>query len=323
MSDPCKILPLEDYLKLDRDPHQWVIQDIIPTRGLVNLYSSPKVGKTMLTMHLALAIADPSISSYIGFPVVTHGPVAFLELDTPRNQWAFRLERATKDRNLPKKTLFVADRLTVPKNFSITSRESKDWLAEQIAHINPVCVFIDTLREFHDGDEDSANDMKRVISSVLEAIPHSAIVFLSHSRKSLQSMVEEIGNIIDDARGSSYIAGKMDSIIKLTKKVLAYQTRAGKGDFPIHQLPQTGELRRFLNDKTLTEYIRTLRERNPEMPVDQHITIISETADISKDLALQKYNLVLQERADIPADSPELDQNTKNALKALKDLPND
>ena len=322
-SEELGIYPVERYIKLERNAQQWIVQDIIPVAGLTNLYSSPKCGKTMLTMHLAMAVADPKTTSYLGLPVNTHGKVLYLELDTPRNQWAFRLERALKEHPIPPGTLFTADRLTCPKNFNITAPEHLSWLRHQVEQIEPIMVLIDTLREVNQSDEDNATAMKQVMSCVLEAIPNSAIVFLSHSRKTMQGMTDEIGSIIDDARGSGYIAGKMDSIIKITKRILAYQTRAGKGEFAIQQDPKTGEIRRLFNDKTLNEFIRYNIERNPDFTRDQQLKLILETTDISSELAAKRYDSLKngQEQDsggqdNKPPPSPDLEK----ALKALKNL---
>ena len=326
MSDPLKAFPVEAYIKLERDSSQWVIRDLIPTCGLVNLYSSPKAGKTMLTMHFALAIADPDVNSCLGLPIVTHGRVLYIQLDTPRNQWAFRLERALSLKPIPPGQLFIIDRLTCPQNFNIAEKEHKEWLKAQVSTVNPIVTFIDTIRESHSLDEDNAGQMKQVVAAIVEAIPNSAIVFLSHSRKSMQGMSDEIGNIIDDARGSGYIAGRMDSIIKITKRMLAYQTRAGKGEFAICQLEKTGEIRRQLNDKAFLDYIRELTEKNPTFPVETYIQIIQETIDVSREVAINKLNQVLQEKHEEPPpppppkDASPPSENLKKALKSLKDI---
>jgi len=319
-----KAYALEDYLKLERDAQQWIIQDLIPISGLTNLYSSPKCGKTMLTMRMALSVADPSVSSCMGLPILTHGKVLYIQLDTPRNQWAFRLERAITAKPIPPGQLYVIDRLVCPESFTITDPKHRQWLKEQVRKINPVVAWIDTIREAHQLDEDNSGEMKKVVSCIIEAIPHSAVVFLSHSRKAAQGMADEIGNIIDDARGSGYISGRMDSIIRITKKMLAYQTRSGKGEFQIKQIESNGEIVRLFNDKTLNEFIRYNIERNPDFTRELHIRLIMEAADISQELAEKKYDSIKT-----PKDSPDQysppppTPDLEKALKSLKDLPDE
>lgn len=324
-------LPCSAYLELPSDPHAWLVQDLIPTNGLVNMYASPKVGKTFAALGLAHGINDPKVQSVFGFPIGKHGNVMFLELDTPRSFFNSRISKIKANtKNFYGDSMFFADRLMAPKGFTITNKESQLWFEKAVDAIKPVCIFIDTLREFHDQDEDSATAMKKVISIVTDTAPHSAIVFISHSRKAFQNMTDDIGNLMDDARGSGYISGRMDCIIKLTKKQFIYQSRAGKGDFLIIQRPNTGEIRRLFTDKLLLEFIKTLIERNPEYTIDQHIAIICETCDnLPQDVALAKYNTVLMEREpkapETPQFSPDAPQSedTKKALASLKDLPDE
>lgn len=308
-----------DYIQLPRDPQPWVVQDLIPIGGLVNLYASPKVGKSFVALGLAFSIADENIKSSLGFPVMKHGPVAYLQLDTPRSFHLSRIEKILKTSpKLNASNLHIADRLMAPKGFTISNIECQHWLSGELERIQPICTIIDTLREFHDQDEDSATAMKKVISLTTEVVGDGAIIFISHSRKSFQNMSEDMGNIMDDARGSGYISGRMDCIAKMTKKVFAYQSRAGKGEFAIQQRPATGEIRRLFSEKSLKDFIKALRERNPEMPMELHLDIILETTDISRELAVLKYNEVLKEREE--PESKSESEDLKRALKSLQKL---
>lgn len=313
------------YLSLPKDPHVWLIEDLIPTNGLVNLYASPKVGKSFAALGMAIGISDPACRSYLGFPILKHGPVAYLQIDTPRTFWAARIEKIVKESKANIENVYFADRLMAPKGFSLTNHESKVWFETEISRINPVCVVIDTLRESHDQDEDSATDMKKVISIITECVPQSAIIFVSHSRKSFQNMSEEMGNIMDDVRGSGYVSGRMDCVCKMTKKLFAYQSRAGKGEFAIQQKPTTGEIRRLFTERSLLDYLKYLKERNPEMSPEQHIDIVLETTDISREIAINKYNQILKEREEEGKIeiTPEMPGDLQKALKSLKDMPND
>jgi hypothetical protein len=113
----------------------------------------------------------------------------------------------------------------------------------------------------------------------------------------------------------------MDSIIRITKKMLAYQTRSGKGEFQIKQIESNGEIVRLFNDKTLNEFIRYNIERNPDFTREQHTRLIMEAADISQELAEKKYDSIKT-----PKDSPDQysppppTPDLEKALKSLKDL---
>ncbi len=57
-----RLLPALDWHALwaDDEPEEWIIEPILPARRLVALYSAPKVGKSLLMLEMAVAIARGS-----------------------------------------------------------------------------------------------------------------------------------------------------------------------------------------------------------------------------------------------------------------------
>ena len=111
-------------------------------------------------------------------------------------------------------------------------------------------MIIDTLREAHELNENDSTDMKRVISSLVKVcrsnVNHpAAIALISHSRK--DSAFVAMGadqDIMDEARVSAYVAGRMDTIMRFsgnpykTKGHMTYKGRARGAD---GKLPLVGE----------------------------------------------------------------------------------
>ncbi len=54
-----RVLPLLDWPALwaDDEPEEWIVEPILPARRLVALYSAPKVGKSLLMLEMAVAVA--------------------------------------------------------------------------------------------------------------------------------------------------------------------------------------------------------------------------------------------------------------------------
>lgn len=211
------------YLELPSDPTPWIIKSLIPAGGLVNLYGRPKSHKSFFGLQMASAIATPT-EEVLGFKVVKSGRVAYLQIDTPRSMWKDRLKMLSEG-GMNIKGIFFADSLLVPEYpFNILKPGPKDWLKERLYQLSPVVVFIDTLREFHGGDENDSTVMRNVIGNAVECVPpNCAIVFVSHTRK---QQTIHIDDITEDQRGSGYVAGRMDNIIKLTDKVMMVKGRA-------------------------------------------------------------------------------------------------
>jgi RecA-family ATPase len=215
------VLTGEDYLKLPRTSETWLVKSLLPAGGSMILYGDPKVGKSYAALQLALAIqnGDP----WLGFPVPNNGRVLYVQLDTPRSLWAERLE-ALKDVGHPVQDLLLADRETLETfTFDILNPEHFNLLKESVESAAPDCVIIDTLREAHKGDENDSTDMQNVISLLTSATQPAALVLISHSRK---PAAETGPSLISDARGSGYIVGKMDTIMRFTKRSAYYTGRA-------------------------------------------------------------------------------------------------
>lgn len=233
------------YLKLPREPQPWLIERLLPV-GLTNLYGKPKSRKSFIALGIAAAIADGR-PDWNGFRVARHGPVAYLQIDTPRVAWADRIEKLQNVLGYDLTNLHLADMQTVPYPFNILDEKTYKLLQLQLSEIKPVLTIIDTLRESFSGDENDSNTMRNVITSLVAAARweggESSIIFISHARK--DGVMHTVGGagdlLMDDARGSSYVSGRMDMVIKVTEKQMAWkgrQTDQQQRDLQVH--PETG-----------------------------------------------------------------------------------
>jgi RecA-family ATPase len=110
-----------DYVKLPRAPHKFIIQDLVPTGGLVNIYGKPKSHKSFAALGMAQAVAQ-GLPDWNGYPVHIHGPVAYLQVDTPREEWADRFDVAIA-LGQDTSNIWIADMLTVPYPLNIIDPE--------------------------------------------------------------------------------------------------------------------------------------------------------------------------------------------------------
>lgn len=214
------------YVALPRGGGAWVIEDLLPVGGLLNIFGQPKKGKSYLSLQLAQAIADDSIDDVLGFPVLTHGPVAYLQLDTPRGIWAERIETLRGLGNSFAGVHF-ADSELVPYPFNIMG-EGFGWIQQNLRMIAPypLTVIVDTLREAHAGDENDSGHMRNVINLLVEAIRPASMILLTHARKEWSNGDSlSGGDLMSENRGSSYVAGRMDCVLKVSDTSLQYQGR--------------------------------------------------------------------------------------------------
>lgn len=210
------------YLNQPRPAVTWVVKDILPAGGFSNIYGKPKAGKSFLALGQAIAISSYK-PHWMGYSTLTHGPVAYLQLDTPRSIWADRVQKAVGNRydvsNIHFADTHPDDTNPESTPFPFNILLHGEWLKRQLGRIAdltgkwPVAIYLDTIRELHQGDENDSGAMKAMVAAVQDACGESAKIFVSHKKKEGQFHTDDLMN---DTRGSSYVNGRMDSIIAVT-----------------------------------------------------------------------------------------------------------
>lgn len=228
-------LPLHQYLALPHEDIPWLIEGLVPIGGICNVFGPPKARKSFLCLDMARHISGPAeiFSEWLGFKVHKHGPILYVQLDTPRNLWMDRFHKlAAAKVDFPAHDFYVADIGQTPYPFDAL-KHAAQWLAIEVARIQPVLVVIDTIREAHRGDEDKSDHMQQVISSLMLACSPAAVMLVSHSKKvQLLNGVAPEASLNNDNRGSGYVAGRVDCIIQLRARegdlhgVMAWHGRA-------------------------------------------------------------------------------------------------
>jgi RecA-family ATPase len=224
-----------NYLALPRNTQKWLVDKLIPSGGLVNLYGKPKTHKSFCALHMAAAISNPLVDKWEGFAVHLHGPVLYLQIDTPRTAWGDRMLKLVK-LGSDFENVWFADMQMVPSYpFNCLDPASLKWLAEEVARLKPVLVVVDTIREAHNGDENDSTVMRNVMSQLVSCVLpiQAAMLFLSHQKKDSAFTRAGGDDLMDDARGSSYVSGRMDNIIRLTETRLTWKGRMGDGNVTV------------------------------------------------------------------------------------------
>lgn len=196
------------------------------------LYGDPKVGKSFAALQLACDLV--SGTEWLGFGVPAPTPTVYIQLDTPRSLWAARVE-SLQAAGHPIEAVYFADRETLdthpfdilePAHFArlvgalrtlTVQADSGEDVPEQ-----PGVVIIDTLRESHSGDENDSTAMQDVIAHLDAAVKPAALVLVSHARK---ANPEAGFSLMNDNRGSNYIVGRMDVIVRFSPKSLRISSR--------------------------------------------------------------------------------------------------
>lgn len=266
----------------------WLIKDLLPVGGSTHLYGNPKAGKGFLALGMAIAISSGA-PDWLGFPVGKHGPVAYLQLDTARNLWATYLSRIQR-KHYDLSRVFMCDNEMCPVfPFNALDAAHIQWLKGHLAPIQPVMVVIDTLREVHGGDENDSTIMRNVMTNIISACRPATSLFVAHPRKGTAESKMSESNLMSDARGSSYVAGKVDVVIKLTKTHMSYEGRGiGKGTVGmfkdrdkagLHSREPEEEAYRLVIHNTVSQ----MRTDNPKTTINAMKNVIEKLTTFRKD----------------------------------------
>jgi len=235
-----KFYPTDEFLALPRDPDPWLIKPLVPAAGWVSLFGQPKKArKSYLAMGMANAVGDPKVHAWLSFPVVKHGAVLYVQVDTPHDLWAKRVEDSKSGAfGITYKNVYWASIQTMPYPFNIAEHEDilknmVDSVAQEIG-AQPVFIVYDTARKMHSLDENDSKDMT-LFMSALENVASidTAKMLVSHEKKNALEVSgqdeheAEGGDLMKGNRGSGAVSGAVDTIIKMSPKGnMYYQGRA-------------------------------------------------------------------------------------------------
>lgn len=267
-------IPGHKYIELPRAPSKWVLSELVPLQGMTNLYGKPKAGKSYGALGWAEAISNPKMDHWNGFRVFNHGPVFYLQVDTPRPFWQERVDKLAHA-GMDLSNVHFADRWIAPHGFNILEPSHAAWLTRQLQRVQPVVCFIDVLAEIHRGEENSNDHMKAVVQGVVDAAGPVAVVFVSHDKKG--SGDGETGfnvDIADGNRGASYVSGRMDCIVRLTRQSLEIRSRDSERKIYLKRTEVGTHHREAQKDSVVDELIDQVVTAWPEYTTDQVLAIV-------------------------------------------------
>ena len=228
----------DDFCALPTDPGVWLIKPIVPVGGWINLYGQPKKArKTYLALGMAWAISSGQ-SQWLGMSVLKHGPVLFLQVDTPHAVFKQRMQDIHEG-GYDMSNVWVSSLLTMPYPFNIIEHE--DTLNEMVERVRvdtgeaPAMIVFDTGRKLSALDENSSAEMT-LLMQALERVSgrDMAKVLITHDKKGPSEGDQddsdherEGGDLMRGNRGSGAVAGAVDTVMKMTPKgYLYFQGRA-------------------------------------------------------------------------------------------------
>lgn len=192
---------LAEVLQEPQDETDWVIEDFVTT-GLHLLVGPPKVGKSWMSLDMAICVAQGD--QFLGFATVKCD-VLYLALEDPRRRIKTRAWKLLDETSGNVDFAVAAEKVT---NGLIPQIE--DYLTE---HPDTKLVIIDTFQMVRDSKSDSAYAADYNNLTPLKQLAdrsHIAIVVVHHTRKQGDS------DVFNTVSGTNGITGCADSTMVLS-----------------------------------------------------------------------------------------------------------
>jgi DNA polymerase III delta prime subunit len=200
-SEP-RIFSIGDLLALDPPAAPWAVAGLIRSPGLTLLYGPPGVGKTLLLLEIALAVAAGAPLFGRDEFAASQASVFCWQLDLAPAGLAEQLQKMRPDPALPISFCFEALRLDEPRTVA--------WLARRPERL----LILDPFIRAHAGAENESLVMARLFERCFRPLigAGKAVCVAHHARKQQAS---EAPDPLDLVRGSTDLAAMADVALYL------------------------------------------------------------------------------------------------------------
>ncbi len=200
----------------------WRVKDLIPPKSTGLLAGDSGVGKTWLTLRLALDVALGV--PWLGQFPTRQGPVLIVDEENADLLLRVRLDKMLKARNLNPAKIPVSFLVGIGVNLSpvkdragiLTPTNGFLKLRDTLKALQPSLVIFDSLTRCHTSNENASNEMASVFANVRELVDvtGASLLFTHHIRKGNASGNGDSGQRI---RGSSDIRAFADFTLLVDK----------------------------------------------------------------------------------------------------------
>jgi KaiC/GvpD/RAD55 family RecA-like ATPase len=180
--------------------YDWLVSDWIARGDLCCVVGDSGIGKSWITMSLAVAIAEGH-DEWLGMKLDPHNrAVYYIDEENPPDVIYKRLKGLGLSLEGAKNIRYISDAgVKLDKNARYVLDEAIAW--------NPALVVVDSLTRVHTGDENSVSDMSKVLNNALRPLARATgatCIVIHHNNKN------------GDPRGSSDIRASVDTMVNVS-----------------------------------------------------------------------------------------------------------
>ena len=157
---------------------KWVLENIICQGDVHLVIGEPNIGKSWITMALAVAIANGD-DEFLGHKIMKHGRVLYVDEENPDDLVIDRLTRLGLRPDAVKNIRYI-------NNASLRLDRDPDALLDEVIDFQPVLVVLDSLTRLHGEDENAAGSMSALFNNAINPLARqggAAVVLIHHVNK--------------------------------------------------------------------------------------------------------------------------------------------
>ena len=196
----------------DPEPPKYAVDGLLFEETFMIMGGDPKVGKTTLCLHLALGfLAGHRVLGQ--FEVLKPGPVVFVQCDMGAKYFQGALRQVAAVCGV--QVFHHPFHFRCTSGVDLSSPETRNGLATQIASYQPELVILVPMRDFFLGNENSSQELKPVLDFAIDLRNRNGgvVIFIDHLVKSR----ERSGSAGYLLRGGGSKFGRADSVFAIER----------------------------------------------------------------------------------------------------------
>lgn len=181
-------------------PVRWLVEDLVCRGDIHLLLGEPGIGKSWLTMSLALAVAQGA-DNWLNHKLVKGGKVLYFDEENPEDLIFDRFRKLGMSTTDATKIRYI-------NNQGIRLDKMADELLEEALEWEPTLIVLDSLAAVHSADENSSSAMRSLYNDAIKPLARNtdAAIFLIHHVTKTDS-----NSSFKRSRGSGDIPASIDA----------------------------------------------------------------------------------------------------------------
>lgn len=184
--------------------YNWLVQGLICKGDTTLLVGEPNVGKSWISLSLAVAMADER-ETWLGHAMHNHGKVLYIDEENPHDVVYHRVKQLGMQNY---------DNIRYLHRQGVRLDRGFDRILDEAVAYEPSMIVLDSLTRFHTKDENNAGEMAGLFNDSINVLCRetgAAVIILHHTNKS------DSNSSYVRTRGSSDIGAAVDCGIEARK----------------------------------------------------------------------------------------------------------